>query len=255
MDAFVKDVPWADEVNRLDRLSKITKQEIIDFAKKNYNNNYVVVYKRTGEDKNVQKVDKPVITPVEVNRQDKSGFLKEVSDMKADEIKPVFVDYKNDLIESKIKSDIPLLFKKNEENGLFSLSIVYQIGGGHIKKLPLAASYFSYLGTSKYSPSELKQEFYKLGCSYSISTGDEETYITLSGLNENFDKALVLLESVIKDLQPEKDALKNLVSDILKVRADDKLSKDKILWDAMYSYGKYGVRSPFTDNISEKELK
>lgn len=255
VDAFVKDIPWSDEVNRIDRLSKITKQDIIDFANKNYNNNYVVVYKRTGEDKNVQKVDKPVITPVDVNRQDKSDFLKQVSDMQAEEIKPVFVDYKNDLSETKIKSDIPMLYKKNEENGLFTLSIVYQIGAGHIKKLPLAASYFSYLGTSKYSPSELKQEFYKLGCSYSISTGDEETYITLSGLDENFDKALVLLESVIKDLQPEKEALKNLVSDIMKVRADDKLSKDKILWDAMFSYGKYGAHSPFTDILTEEELK
>ncbi len=255
VDAFVKDIPWQDEVNRIDRLSKITKKDIIDFAKKNYNDNYVAVYKRTGDDKNVQKVDKPEITPVDVNRQDKSDFLKEVSDMKTDEIKPVFVDYKNDLSETKFKNDIPLLYKKNEENGLFTLSIVYQIGSGHNKKLPLAAAYFSYLGTSKYSPSELKQEFYKLGCSYSISTGDEETYITLSGLDENFDKALVLLESVIRDLQPEKDALNNLISDILKVRADDKLSKDKILWDAMYSYGKYGAHSPFTDIMTEKELR
>ena len=86
--------------------------------KKNYDNNYVVVYKRTGEDKNVQKVDKPVITPVDVNRQDKSDFLKQVSEMQTEEIKPVFVDYKNDLVVSSIKNDIPLLYKKNEENGL-----------------------------------------------------------------------------------------------------------------------------------------
>ena len=137
----------------------------------------------------------------------------------------------------------------------FYFSIVYQIGDLHNSKLSLASSYFSYLGTSKYSPSELKQEFYKLGCSYSVSTGDEETFITLSGLNENFDKALTLLESVIKDLQPEKEALNNLVSDILKVRADNKLSKDKILWDAMYSYGKYGSKSPYKDILTEDQLK
>ncbi len=254
VEAFVKDVPWEDEVNRIDRLSKITKRDIIDFANKNYGNNYVVVYKRTGEDKIVQKVDKPEITPVDVNRQDKSVFLNSLSEMKTEDIKPVFVDYKNDLSETKIKNEIPILYKKNEENGLFTLSIVYDIGAFNDKKLPLAVSYFSYLGSSKYSPAQLKQEFYKLGCTYSISIGEDQSVLTLSGLDENFDKALLLLESVMQDLQPEKDALKNMVSDILKVRADNKLSKDKILWDAMYSYGKYGSNSPFTDILTETEL-
>jgi predicted Zn-dependent peptidase len=255
VDAFILGIPWEDRVNRIDRLSKITKQDIIDFANKNYGGNYAVVYKKTGEDKNIVKVEKPPITPVEVNRQDKSSFLQNISNTPVEDIKPVFIDYKTDLTESKIKNDIPLYYRKNEENGLFSLNFVIDIGGFHDKKIPIAASYFGYLGTSKYSPSELKEEFYKLGCSYSISSGDEETIISLSGLNENFDEALGLLENVISGIQPNKEALDNLVLDILKVRADDKLNKEKILWDAMYSYGKYGAKSPFTNILSEQELK
>lgn len=255
VEAFVKDIPWEDEVNRIQRLEKITRQEIIDFAQKNYKDNYVVVYKRTGEDKNVQKVEKPQITPVEVNRQDRSQFLTEISEMTTEEIQPVFVDYNNDMLVTSVKNDIPLLYKKNEENELFNLSIVFDIGSYNNKKLPLAAGYFEYLGTSKYSPSQLKEEFYKLGCSYSISTGEDQTVLTLSGLNENFDKAFILLESVITDLKAENKALKNLVSDVLKVRADNKLNKETILWDAMYSYGRYGARSPYTDIFTESELE
>lgn len=254
VNTFIKDIPLKDQVSRLERLSKITKQEIIDFAKNNYNDNYVVVYKRTGEDKNVQKVEKPQITPVETNRQDKTPFLKEVEDSNPENIKPVFIDFRNDLSETKIKNDIPLLTKKNEENESFNLNFVIDIGGAHDKKIPLAASYFGYLGTSKYSPSQLKEEFYKIGCSYSISSGDEQTTISISGLNENFDKALNLLEEVLSDVKPNKEALENLVSDILKVRADDKLNKDKILWDAMFSYGKYGSKSAFTNILTETEL-
>ncbi|MCI0449832.1 MAG: insulinase family protein [Chlorobi bacterium] len=255
VDAFIKDIPWEDHVNRIERLSKITKQDIVDFANKNYGNNYAVVYKRTGEDKNVRKVEKPQITPVEVNREDKTSFLENIASTPVEDIKPVFIDYKMDLTEAKIKNDIPLYYRKNEENGLFNLNFVIDIGGLHDKKIPIAASYFGYLGTSKYSPSELKEEFYKLGCSYSISSGDEETTISLSGLNENFDKAITLLEEVIADVQPNKEALDNLVLDILKLRADNKLNKEKILWDAMFSYGKYGGRSPFSDILTESELK
>ncbi len=254
VEAFVKDVPWQDQVNRTERLAALTRQDIIDFANKNYKDNYVVVYKRTGEDKNVQKVDKPQITPVEVNRQDKSGFLKEITEMSTEEIQPVFVDYRNDLTVTGIKNDIPLLYKKNEENELFTLSIVFDIGDYNNKYLSMATGYFSYLGTSKYTPSQLKEEFYKLGCSYSISSGEDQTALTLSGLNENFDKAFILLESVINDLKPEDEALKNLVSDIIKVRADNKLDKEKILWGALFSYGKYGAKSPYTDIMTESEL-
>jgi predicted Zn-dependent peptidase len=254
VNAFIKHVPWEDQVGRIERLSKITKQQIIDFAKEHYKDNYAVVYKKTGEDKNVKKVEKPQITPVEVNRQEQSPFLKSVAGSKPEDIKPVFIDYSRDLSETKLNNDIPLLYKKNEENELFNLSIVIEAGAFSDKKIPLAASYFSYLGTSVYSPSQLKEEFYKLGCSYSISSGNEQTSISLSGLNENFDKAIVLLESVIRDVKPNEEALKNLVSDIMKVRADNKLSKDKILWEAMYSYGVYGKNSPLTDILTESEL-
>lgn len=255
VNSFIKGIPLEDQVNTIGRLSKITKQEIIEFVNNNYKDNYAVVYKRTGDDKNVQKVKKPQITPVEVNRQDKSPFLKSISETHSEEIKPVFVDYKNDLSETKIKNDITLLYKRNEENELFSLNYVIDIGSANDKKIPLASSYFEYLGTSRYSPSELKEEFYKLGCSYSVTSGEEQTTISLSGLDENFDEAMELLENVLADLQPDKQALDNLVDGILKVRADDKLSKDKILRDAMFSYGKYGAKSTFTNILSESELK
>jgi predicted Zn-dependent peptidase/rhodanese-related sulfurtransferase len=255
VNAFVKGIPWEDQVNRVNRLSKITKEEIVEFANKNYGNNYAAVYKRTGEDKNVKKVEKPEITPVELNRTDKSPFLKSISEMQTEDIKPVFIDYNTDLSITKLNNEVPLLYKTNKENELFNLNFVIGIGSANERKLPIAASYFGYLGSSKYTPSELKEEFYKLGCSYSIQSGEDETTISLSGLDENFEKALELLESVIGDLKPNKEALDNLISDILKVRTDDKLNKDKILWDAMFSYGKYGAKSPNTNILSESELK
>ena len=67
---------WSDHVALLKRLSALTKKDIVDFANQYFDNNYVCVYKRTGEDKDVVKVVKPPITPVEVNREAQSSFLK-----------------------------------------------------------------------------------------------------------------------------------------------------------------------------------
>ena len=47
----------------------------IDFVNQNYDDNYVVVYKRLGEDPNAITVTKPQITPVSVNREAKSRLV------------------------------------------------------------------------------------------------------------------------------------------------------------------------------------
>ena len=97
-------------------LEKISKKEVVEFANAHYKNNYVVVYKRTGEDKNVQKVDKPQITPVEVNREDQSEFIKNIFAQSVPDIEAVFLNYKEDIKTKNLKNEIQLLYKKNEEN-------------------------------------------------------------------------------------------------------------------------------------------
>ena len=72
MSAFTGEEDWLDDVSYIDRLSKLTKKDIVIFANKYFGENYVVVYKRKGVDKNIVKVEKPPITPVETNRNSQS---------------------------------------------------------------------------------------------------------------------------------------------------------------------------------------
>ena len=93
VDAFTMDVSWEWFTNGINSMSQITKQDIVDFAKANYNNNYVLVKKRNGEDKSVMKVTKPKISPVDVNRTSESDFLTAIMDEKVNEIEPVFFGF------------------------------------------------------------------------------------------------------------------------------------------------------------------
>lgn len=255
VESFVLDIPWKDYVTRTEKLAKITKKELVNFANAHYKNNYVVVYKRTGEDKNVQKVEKPQITPVAVNRESQSEFVKNILNQTVPDIEPVFINYKEDIKTVTLNHNIPLLYKKNEENKTFSLYYILDMGSNHNKKLSVAIQYLPFLGTTKLKPAEVKQEFYKLGCSFDVYNSDDQVWVSLSGLTENFEKGLALFEDLLADAQPNPEALTNLSADILKRRADSKLSKDEILWGAMYSYGVYGNKSPFTNILSENELK
>ena len=246
---------WKDQIGKIDRLSKITKQDIIDFANKHYGNNYVIVYKRTGEDKNVKKVDKPAITPVAVNREDKSPFVQSIIDTKAPDVQPVFIDYTKDIVHLKLNNGISVNYKANTENNLFDLYYLVDMGKDNDKRLEMALGYLQYLGTSKYTPEAIQQQFYKLGCSFSVNASDDQIWVSLSGLTDNFAPAVQLFENLLNDCQPNKVALDNMVKDILKARADAKLNKNEILWSAMYNYGIYGKKSSYTDILSEEQLK
>tara|TARA_R110002050_G_scaffold221122_3_gene356899 strand:+ start:166 stop:3087 length:2922 start_codon:yes stop_codon:yes gene_type:complete len=254
VDAFIQKRDWKNEVNAVDQLKNYSKEDIVNFAKKNYGDNYAILYKRTGKDTTIKEVVKPEITPIQVNREAASPFLTEISGLKVNPIEPVFIDFKKDINEATLKNGIVVRSIDNTTNQLFTLNYLFEMGDNHDKEMALAVKYLPFIGTSKYSPSEIQQEFYKIGCDFSVYSANERTYVTLSGLNDNFEKGLELFEHLLADAQPEEEALKNMVANILKERADAKLNKGNILFGAMASFAKYGDKSPFKNILSKEEL-
>ena len=102
VDAFINDQKWEDVAKQLDRQSKLTKKDIIDFANKHLRaDNFVCVYKRIGEDKTLKKIEKPAITPIPANREYESDFVKEIKNAEVAPIQPEFLDFKKDLTVTK----------------------------------------------------------------------------------------------------------------------------------------------------------
>jgi len=254
VDAFTLGISWEDHQNEMAELEKITKQDIIDFANENYSdNNYVVVYKRTGEDKSIPKVDKPAITPVSVNREDQSDFLVSITEEKVKDIEPVFLNFEEDIKKSTV-GDLNLIYKENIENERFRLNYIVDMGTNNDDRLKLATDYLKYLGTKELSSSEVQQEFYKLGCDLSVNCSSEKVQITLSGLQSNFDESVMLFENILSNAIADEQALDNLKLSKIKERTDAKLNKQTILWSAMMSYAKYGDNSSFLNKMSEEKL-
>lgn len=253
VDAFTLGISWEDHQNEMSELEKVTKKEIIDFANAKYNDNYVVAYKRNGEDKSDLKVTKPAITPVSVNREDQSDFLVKLLDEEVANIEPVFLDFENDIQKTSV-GDVSLIYKENTENERFKLNYILDMGKDHDNRLELAVDYLKFLGTDKMSPAQKEEEFYKLGCDLSVNCGADKITITLSGLADNFNESVELFETILSAAVADEDALVNLRSKILKERSDAKLNRQMILWRAMGNYAKYGVNSSFMNVLSEDEL-
>jgi hypothetical protein len=136
------------------------------------------LYKKTGKDPNESKIDKPVITPITANRDSESAFMRGIKNSKVKAIAPVFVDFKKDLSITDLKDNkLPFIYKQNTENNAFELYYIFDMGAHSDKILGTAFRYLKFLGTSKYSPEDIKKEFYKLACSFDIGTSDDRVYV------------------------------------------------------------------------------
>src|SRR5690625_2226539 len=108
MEHFTSETDWANTLAFSDVITSVSKQDIMDFAKKYLKNNYVVVYKEQGRDPNTVKVEKPQITAVEVNREAESDFLAYVNSIPETPVDPVWIDYDKD-IDQSILGNYPLV--------------------------------------------------------------------------------------------------------------------------------------------------
>ena len=254
VDAFINNVDWKQEVDRLNRISKMTKAEIVSFANRFFDNGYVAVYKVQGTDTTIQKVDKPKITPIPTNNDKHSAFLQEIVNHQVEPIKPVFVDFKKDLTKSTTKKGWPILYKQNTQDDLFTLYLEIPFGKESDLLPGYAKMYIDYLGTDKMTNAQIKQELYKLACDYDIGQTDDETYFKLTGLNENLPKALALINDVIDNAKVDKEAYAAAVDLLIKSQKDKKADQ-KSNFRALQDYGMYGAYNSTRNILSEEQLK
>ena len=254
-DMFIanRGTQWNDELSEIERAAKVTKAEIVAFANQFFKDNYVIGFKRKGVDKNTIKVEKPTITPINANAGLTSPFVKNVLAMPVKKIEPKFLDYKKDINFGKT-GIAEVLTTKNVDNSIFRMSYRINIGANNYKLLPYASAYLPFLGTDKYTAEELSKAFYDIACSYSLSVGTEVTTINITGLQENFDKAVSLVEHILANVKPNEKALSDLKGTIAKSRENNKLNKAQIM-SALTSYAQYGSVNPFNNVVSNEDVK
>jgi predicted Zn-dependent peptidase len=252
--AYLNDIPYRDFTGYLERLSRIRKEDIIAFAGRYMQNNPVIIYKRQGAPEELVKVSKPPITPIHINRDSESVYLKKIKKIKIPEVRPEFLDYSRDLEIHKLANSTRILYRENTENSTFQLVYYYKMGKNHDKIMNFAVTLLPYLGTSKYTVEEINRKFFRLACNFQVNTTDEETSLSLSGLSENMEQALSLMEELLTWALPDQVTLDNLVGNTLKARSDGKANQNEV-FTALANFGIYGPSSPYTNILTERELR
>ncbi|MBR5325336.1 MAG: insulinase family protein, partial [Prevotella sp.] len=254
MDAFINGKSWEHQIGKLDRISKMTKQQIVDFANRFFTDGYATIYKKMGVDSTQKKIDKPAITPIQANRDQMSDFVKEIQESQVEPILPKFVDFSKDLYIGETKDKLPLYYKQNTQNDLFNLVFRYEFGQQDDNRYDIAADYLDYVGTDKLTAAEVKQKFYKLACNYAVNVNADNINISLSGLQSQMPEALALLEDVVRNAKADQESYNQYVDLILKSREDAKTDQ-RTNFSYLINYAIYGEHNSLRDNMSEQQLK
>ncbi len=254
VNSFILERPWKQDVEYLDRMAGMTKDDVVAFVNRHFNDNYVVVYKRQGDDNNLKKIDKPQITPIQANRDLVSDFVTEIQNTEVEPIQPRFINFQKDLTFGETEANLPYIYVQNKENGRFVLNFRYDFGNEADLRYDYAAMLLDYLGTDEMTNEEIKQQFYKLACDYSIRVGDRNINVILSGLGENMGEALALLENLMQKAEPDADVYEMAVQMLEKSRLDAKLNQTQNFYN-LVSYGIYGEYNSRRNIIPVKDLR
>ncbi|MBQ5608689.1 MAG: insulinase family protein [Rikenellaceae bacterium] len=253
VQSFINGVEWKDEVAMFDRLSKITKEDIVRFANEKLGEqNYAIIYKRQGKDPNEQKIAKPEITPIVTNRDAQSDFLKEIVASEVKPIEPRFVDFEKDMDRFEAQSGIEVLYKQNETTDYFSLEYMFDLGTLNDPALGLAFNYAEYLGTLAKTAEQIQSELYGLACGFNLRASSSRCYISISGLGENMAQAMDIVEDLVANAVADETILANVKQNELKSRANAKLNQSRN-FSALQSYVVYGEEG-MKARLSNEEL-
>ena len=255
-NAYIIGIGWAKMAGRIEWMKQLTQADIVHFATEYLrNDNFVAIYKHQGEDPGVIKVEKPPITPIELNRESASDFARQFFQMNTPQLSAEFVDFNTAILQRQLAPDVVLEYVHNPNNRIFRLDIIFDFGKNHDRLLALAFEYLPYTGAGKFSQEELQIQFFRLGLQFEVNCQEERSYLTLQGLEDSFSQGLELLEYILDNTRPDQEILDNLVEDILVQRENAKSNRNFILRNALSSFARYGKESPFTYRFTADQLR
>ena len=256
-NAFIHRVAPDQAIDLVQRLSSISPEEIQAFAKTQLAvDRCITVFKRQGPDPSVMKVEKPQITPIPLNNTGSSGFAERLLALSPLQPEPVFAPLEEVLQQKSLSEGVELHYlPATQGDGLGELLYVYEFGHRDDPWIKIALDYLEYLGTDLRSDVELRIGLYRLGLELRTEATATRVYIGLTGLDENLQQGVKLLDELLFRAQSDRSRWEALVEDILQHRINERSDKQQVLRRAMNAFARYGTDSPVLSEPSEQELR
>ncbi|HBS85706.1 MAG: hypothetical protein A2W91_13620 [Bacteroidetes bacterium GWF2_38_335] len=245
-----KDVDYLNSIP--EEIKKIKKEDVIAAANKYFGPNYLAFFSKMGFPKK-NKIEKPGYKPIVSNTEAKSKYAQRFETIPVGKPKEKFINFNKDVTFISL-SEGDVYYTKNPANDIYSITLKFGVGDEKMPILKYAANMMNMAGTEKRTVNELKTEFNKLGCSYSIYSDDSYLYIQMEGMELYFSRAIELMKELIDypALDPKK--LENLLEEEKTARKMENAEPDGVA-GALLDYVLYKNKSGYIDRLTLDEIK
>ncbi len=251
VESFVDLEPWTRAAFRLERIRKVTREDVLRVARRILGPGRVTVYRCDGKPV-LPSIEKPKFTQLKIDPSRQSEFAKAVLALPTKPLEPRFI---KEGVDYRVV-DEPwgrLYAAPNSVNDLFSLSFVFDRGRRKERTLCEAVSLLDLSGGGGLSAEEYKKALYALGTTVSFSCSEDQVIVAVSGLEENFERSMELLRSRFQSPKTSSDTLKKMVEIAIGAHRDRKKDPGHIEY-ALAEYARRGSESVVLGELRDDEL-
>ena len=251
-DAFVHYEEWAHAADRIERIKKVTKEDVLRVARQYLGEGKVAAYRRRGKPE-IPSIQKPGFTKIELSRAQDSAFYKELLAMPAKPIEPRWLEEGRDYRELKAPWG-KLVAAKNPFNDLFALNFRFERGYRLDRELCAAFNLFDLSGAGEMSAEAFKKKLYALGTTMRTGCGERESNVYLAGLERNLAESLRLVRLRFESPSVATDTLKKMIEVGIGAHKDNKLNPQYVGY-ALGEWAQRGPESAVLAELSDAQLK
>lgn len=245
--------PVSDYYKYPDKVKALTKEDIVNMACEIFGENYLSFNSKMGFPKK-EKIEKPGFKPLTTNTNVRSEYAQHLDNVKT--LEPTFniIDFDKDIERVSVSKGVELLKVENLVNDIFSLTFEYKVGEAEIPLLTYATQAVNFCGAGDLSLDELKNEFAKIGTTFSAQSTRTSTIIDIKGEEESLERTIELIGLLIDKPTLEQSKIKTIIEGDLTGRKMERSEPDAVA-NALLNYSLYGDKSEYIDRLSTKEVK
>lgn len=245
---FCSGQSWQSFVDQPAAYDAVSREKVIEMAKKYYGNDYLLIASNTGSPKKV-KLNKPGYKAPIPKRETESEYAQYFKTLP--EGKPVdrFVDFSKDFATIKVNDHVNLYHVTNPINSIFELEIKFGYGNRSSDLLSIASQYMNLVGTKKMNNETLRREMSSQGLTYTIYSGANALTISLSGYDENMTQGLSMLRDLVSKPEMDDSQVKNVGRGIM-AQYQQELQDPQTVGSALYDYARFGENSSYLKRLS-----
>lgn len=243
---------WKENVNRIDRLHRVTRNDVLRVARKYLDDNYVVAYRHNAKT-DIPKIKKPEFTKIDIDPSRQSEFFREILDTRVQPIRPRWLKQGRDFTVTEHPWGA-LYAGSNPVNELFSIQLTFYFGEMHDRKLSTALNLLRLSGAGELSAEEFKKKLYSLGTSLKYGSDDRWVYVNVDGLDKNLDPSLELVFRHFDSPNVAAGILDKMIQVEIGVHQNNK-QNPSLIHSALGQYAQHGQNSHLLAGLNDEQLQ